>query len=257
MGSLPRERVNPSFPFLHTGIDYCGLFFIRYKHQRKGTYQKIYVAIFVCLASKAVHLEIVSDLTTDAFLATLKRFVARRGKCATISSDNAKNFVGANRELKRFHEEKLSSYLSSEGISWNFMPPRASNFGGLWEAGVKSFKFYLKRAVGNLKMTLEEFLTIITQIERILNSRPITPLSDDIDDLEVLTPGHFLIGRPITSISEPNFPRAESDLRVSLLDNGLVGPYSATVLVTSFSPGSSTCASRVRSLNSDLHNNTE
>ncbi|GFX33067.1 integrase catalytic domain-containing protein [Trichonephila clavipes] len=102
MGSLPRERVNPSFPFLHTGIDYCGPFFIRYKHQRKGTYQKIYVAIFVCLASKAVHLEIVSDLTTDAFLATLKRFVARRGKCATISSDNAKNFVGANRELKNY-----------------------------------------------------------------------------------------------------------------------------------------------------------
>ncbi|GFV23771.1 integrase catalytic domain-containing protein [Trichonephila clavipes] len=84
------------------------------------------------------------------------------------------------------------------------MPPRAPNFGGLWEAGVKSFKFYLKRAVGNLKLTLEEFLTIITQIEGILNSRPITPLSEDIDDLEVLTPGHFLIGRPITSISEPN-----------------------------------------------------
>ncbi|GFY15483.1 uncharacterized protein TNCV_1572941 [Trichonephila clavipes] len=210
MGSLPRERVNPSFPFLHTGIDYCGPFFIRYKHQRKGTYQKIYEAIFVCLASKAVHLEIVSDLTTDAFLATLKRFVARRGKCATISSDNAKNFVGANREIKRLHnllkfpEEKFSSYLSSEGISWNFMPPRAPNFGGLWEAGVKSFKFYLKRAVGNPKMTLEEFLTIITQIEGILNSRPITPLSEDIDDLEVLTPGHFLIGRPITSISERN-----------------------------------------------------
>ncbi|GFV76076.1 integrase catalytic domain-containing protein [Trichonephila clavipes] len=152
----------------------------------------------------------ISNLTTDAFLATLKRFVARRGKCATISSDNAKNFVGANRELKRLHnllkfpEEKLSSYLSSKGISWNFMPPRAPNFGGLWEAGVKSFKFYLKRAVGNLKMTLEEFLTIITQIEGILNSRPITSLSEDIDDLEVLTPGHFLIGRPITSISEPN-----------------------------------------------------
>ncbi|GFX91199.1 integrase catalytic domain-containing protein [Trichonephila clavipes] len=84
------------------------------------------------------------------------------------------------------------------------MPPTAPNFGGLWEAGVKSLKFYLKRAVGNLKMTLEEFLTIIIQIEGILNSRPITPLSEDIDDLEVITPGHFLIGRPITSISEPN-----------------------------------------------------
>ncbi|GFT72682.1 uncharacterized protein TNCV_755871 [Trichonephila clavipes] len=110
---------------------------------------------FLAKTSKAVHLEIVSDLTTDAFLATLKRFVARRRKCATISSDNAKNIVGTNRELKRLHNllkfpgEKLSSYLSSEGISWNFMPPRAPNFGGLWEAGVKSFKFYLKRAIGN------------------------------------------------------------------------------------------------------------
>ncbi|GFW59587.1 integrase catalytic domain-containing protein [Trichonephila clavipes] len=150
-------------------------------------------------ASKTIHLEIVSDLTTD------RRFVARRKKCVTISSDNAKNFVGANPELKRLHnllkfpEEKLSS----EGISWNFMPPRA-NFDGLREAGVKSFKFYLKRAVGNRKITLEEFLNIITQIEGILNSRPITPLSEDIDDLEVLTPGHFLIRRPITSISVPN-----------------------------------------------------
>ncbi|GFS77881.1 integrase catalytic domain-containing protein [Trichonephila clavipes] len=134
---LDRESKPKFFPFLHTGIDYCGPFFIRYKHQRKGTYQKIYVAIFVCLASKAVHLEIVSDLSTDAFFATLKRFVVRRGKCATISSDNAKNFVGANRELKRLHnllkfpEEKLPSYLSCEGISWNCMPPREPNFGGL------------------------------------------------------------------------------------------------------------------------------
>ncbi|GFT41585.1 integrase catalytic domain-containing protein [Trichonephila clavipes] len=97
----------------------------------------------VAKTSKAVVLEIVSDMTTDAFLDILKRFVARHGKCATISSDNAKNFVGANRELKRLHnllkfpEEKLSSYLSSEGSCWNLMPPRAPNFGGLWEAGVK------------------------------------------------------------------------------------------------------------------------
>ncbi|XP_071033022.1 uncharacterized protein [Parasteatoda tepidariorum] len=210
MGTLPRERVNPNYPFLHSGVDYCGPFQIKYKHQRKGNFQRIYVAIFVCLASKAIHLEVVSDLTTDAFLATLKRFVARRGKCATISSDNAKNFVGASRELQRlqnltrFPDDKLASYLASEGIVWNFIPPRAPNFGGLWEAGVKSFKFYLKRATGNLKLTFEEFLTITAQVEGILNSRPLTPLSDDIDDLDVLTPGHFLVGRSITAIAEPS-----------------------------------------------------
>ncbi|XP_071042700.1 uncharacterized protein [Parasteatoda tepidariorum] len=210
MGTLPRERVNPNYPFLHSGVDYCGPFQIKYKRQRKGNFQRIYVTIFVCLASKAIHLEVVSDLTTDAFLATLKRFVARRGKCATISQDNAKNFVGASRELPRlqnltrFPDEKLASYLASEGIVWNFIPPRAPNFGGLWEAGVKSFKFYLKGATGNLKLTFEEFLTITTQVEGILNSRPLTPLSDDIDDLDVLTPGHFLVGRSITAIAEPS-----------------------------------------------------
>ncbi|GFX89181.1 uncharacterized protein TNCV_20771 [Trichonephila clavipes] len=107
-----------------------------------------------------------------------------------------------NLQASAFQEEIEFLAKSSCNSKKSFMPPRAPNVGGLWEAGVKSFKFYLKRAVGNLKMTLEEFLTIITQIEGILNSRPITPLSEDIDDLEVLTPGHFLIGRPITSISE-------------------------------------------------------
>ncbi|GFU78845.1 integrase catalytic domain-containing protein [Trichonephila clavipes] len=186
------------------------LYYMLNRSQKRMYYKTLVQQIPCYTASKAVHLHIVSDLTTDVFLATLKHFVARRGKYATISSDNTKNFVGANRELKRLHnvlkfpEENLSSYLSSEGISWNFMSPRAPNFGGLWEAGVKSFKFYLKRAVGNRKMTLEEFLTILTQIEGILSSRPITPLSEDIDDLEVHTPGQFLIGRPITSISESN-----------------------------------------------------
>ncbi|XP_015925133.2 uncharacterized protein [Parasteatoda tepidariorum] len=145
MGTLPRERVNPKYPFLHSGVDYCCSFQIKYKHHRKGNFQRIYVAIFVCLASKAIHLEVVSDLTTDAFLATLKRFAARRGKCATISSANAKSFVGASRELQRlqnltrFPDDKLTSYLASEEIVWNFIPPGATNFGGLWEAGVKSF----------------------------------------------------------------------------------------------------------------------
>ncbi|GFU99027.1 integrase catalytic domain-containing protein [Trichonephila clavipes] len=96
----------------------------------------------------------------------------------------------------------LISHL--KGFLGIFAPARAPNFGGLWEVGVKSLRCYLKRAIGNLKTTLEEFLTIITLTEGILNSRPSTPLSEDIDDLEVLTPGHYLIERPITSISQPN-----------------------------------------------------
>ncbi|GFT42748.1 integrase catalytic domain-containing protein [Trichonephila clavipes] len=112
-------------------------------------------------------------------------------------------------------DEALASYMASEGIDWKFLPPRAPNFGGLWEAGVKSFKFYLKRVVGNIRLTYEEFLTVIIQIEGMLNSRPLVPLSSDLDDLNVLTPSHFLIGRSITSIVEPDL----TNLNENRLDN--------------------------------------
>ncbi|GFV94484.1 integrase catalytic domain-containing protein [Trichonephila clavipes] len=112
-------------------------------------------------------------------------------------------------------DEALASYMASEGIDWKFLTPRAPNFGGLWEAGVKSLKFYLKRVVGNIRLTYEEFLTVIIQIEGMLNSRPLVPLSSDLDDLNVLTPSHFLIGSSITSIVEPDL----TNLNENRLDN--------------------------------------
>ncbi|GFU92807.1 integrase catalytic domain-containing protein [Trichonephila clavipes] len=126
-------------------------------------------------------------------------------------------FKRANAEVKRLYklvinpDPELAGFLVDENINWKFLPPRAPNFGGLWEAGVKSFKFHFKREAGNSRFTYEEFLTIMTQIEGILNSRPLTPLSTDIDDLSVLTPAHFLIGRPITSINEPNIIHIETN----------------------------------------------
>ncbi|GBN90087.1 hypothetical protein AVEN_148487-1 [Araneus ventricosus] len=161
-------------------------------------------------ANGLIDLKLVTELTSEAFVATFKRFFSRRGKCSKLFSDNATNFVGSNQELRKLHlmvknpDGVLSGYLYSEGIDWKFLPPRAPNFGGLWEAGVKSFKHHLKRVVGNSKLTFEEFLTVTTQIEGILNSRPLVPLTTDIEDLNALTPAHFLIGRSINSIVEPN-----------------------------------------------------
>ena len=209
MGDLPKDRVNQTFPFNHSGVDFCGPFNIKYKNQRKGIFHKIYVALFVCFTTRAVHLEVVSDLTSDSFIATLKRFFSRRGKCARLFSDNGLNFVGANSEIKRLckmvrhPDEALAGFLADEGIDWHFLPPRAPSQGGLWEAGVKSFKHHLKRAMGDAKFTYEEFVTVTTQVEGILNSRPITPLSCDGGEFEVLTPAHFLIGRPVNAMVEP------------------------------------------------------
>ncbi|GBN32855.1 hypothetical protein AVEN_14027-1 [Araneus ventricosus] len=210
MGNLPRDRVVPDYNFNCSGVDFCGPFMIRYRNQRKGVLHKMYICIFVCFVPKAIHIEIVSDLKSEAFIATLKRLFGRRGKCAKLYSDNGKTFVDANLEIKgllklvKEPDEKLSGFLSAEGIEWKFIPPRAPSFGGLWETAVKSAKYHLKRIVGRSNLTYEEFLTVCIQIEGILNSRPLCPLSSSADDLTALTPAHFLIGRSMNSIIEPN-----------------------------------------------------
>lgn len=118
--------------------------------------------------------------------------------------------VGAKSELKKWSklvtapDDEFSAYLTSENIDWKFIPPKSPHFGGLWEAGVKSVKHHLVRAVGQIKFNYEEFETVIIQIEGILNSRPLTPMSSDIDSYEVLTPGHFLIGRSMSAVPEPD-----------------------------------------------------
>ncbi|XP_062537816.1 uncharacterized protein LOC134206141 [Armigeres subalbatus] len=210
MGELPVERVTPTFPFAHTGVDYCGPF--SYRPTRRATAIKCYVSVFVCLVTKAVHLECVSDLTTNAFIAALKRFVARRGKPEMIECDNALNFQGAKRELKELarlfrsqqHQDQVSRSCSEDGITFKFIPPRSPNFGGLWEAAVKSMKSHLRRTVGNVILYQDEFQTVLAQVESCLNSRPLTQLTSDPNDLEVLTPGHFLVHRSLTAIPEPS-----------------------------------------------------
>lgn len=211
MADLPQERVNPAPPFLKTGVDYCGPFQLSYPG-RKARPVRCFVAVFVCLVTKAVHLEVVTDLTTQAFLAALKRFTARRGKPQLIMCDNAKTFVGAKRELddlaklfcdQQFHEAVVRD-AAKESIEFKFIPPRSPNFGGLWEAAVKSFKTHFKKTIGLRVLQHDEFVTVLVQIEACLNSRPLTPLSSDPNDLEVLTPGHFLVQRPLAAVAEPD-----------------------------------------------------
>lgn len=212
MGQLPTDRVKLSRPFIHCGVDYAGPFMIRDGARRNARSRKAWLAVFVCFSTKAVHLEVVGDMTTSSFIGALKRFIARRGRVTAIYSDNGKNFVGAQNELKEFYkfvsqtpnQKEILDFVTEAQISWNFIPPGAPHFGGLWEAAVKSAKSHLKRIMGCESFSFEEIQTVFCQIEAVLNSRPLNPLSEDPNDYEALTPGHFLIGEAINSFPCPD-----------------------------------------------------
>ncbi|XP_065089275.1 uncharacterized protein LOC135710594 [Ochlerotatus camptorhynchus] len=182
MADLPSERVTPCTPFQRVGIDLCGPFLVAYP-QRRARPVKCFVVVFICLVTKAVHLELVADLTTQAFLASLRRFSSRRGKPVIIMCDNAKNFVGAKRELEQLRklfisqefQDSVTRDAANDNIEFRFIPARSPNFGGLWESAVKSFKTLLKRTIGSRSLLYDEFQTLLTQIESVLNSRPLTP----------------------------------------------------------------------------------
>ncbi|XP_046411950.1 uncharacterized protein LOC124175593 [Neodiprion fabricii] len=208
MGNLPRSRVTPARPFQFTVVDYAGPIALKTSPGRGHKTTKAFFVIFVCMVTKAVHLDIASDYSTQAFTAALKRFISRRGLCTELYSDRGTNFVGANAELQKLIRAATSEHnsftkeLAQLGITWRFNPPAAPHFGGLWEAAVKSTKFHLRRVIGDASLTYEEMSTVLSQIEACLNSRPLSALTDDPDDVSALTPGHFLIGAPLNALPE-------------------------------------------------------
>ncbi|XP_076642971.1 uncharacterized protein LOC143353457 [Halictus rubicundus] len=179
MGHLPASRTTRTErAFIHTGVDYAGPIQVRTVRGRGHKAQKAYIAVFVCLTTKAIHLEVVSDYLSAAFLAAYHRFVSRRGLPRSMTSDNGTTSHGANRELTTAYrtatrDTELQYKLAIDGVSWHFLPPTAPHFGGLWGASVKSVKHHLNRCIGTHTLTFEVLSTFLCRVEACLNSRPI------------------------------------------------------------------------------------
>ena len=203
MGDLPKERIavfKP--PFTISGVDCFGPMTIKqYKRTRSSSnnQQKRYGVIYTCLTTRAVHIELSIDMTTDSFLMTLRRFIARRDEPDIIWCDNGTNFTGVEKELKlalqNIDYDTIAKQLALRNIEWKFIPPISPWMGGAWEIMVKLTKRALRSVTNDRPMYEEVLRTFIIEVESTLNSRPLTSLSDDPKDVLVLTPNHFLTGK--------------------------------------------------------------
>ncbi|XP_060771124.1 uncharacterized protein LOC132881998 [Neoarius graeffei] len=201
MADLPKERVKPNLPpFTFVGADFFGPIIVK-----KGCSDvKRYGVIFTCLTTRAVHLEIANSMDTDSCINAIRRFISRRGQVKQIRSDNGTNLTSADKELKNAIKEwnqsnKLQVALQQKGIEWTYNPPAASHFGGVWERLIKQIKLILLAITKQQTLDDELLHTFICEVEAILNSCPLTTVSDSPTDLEPLTPNHFLLlkGQPL------------------------------------------------------------
>ena len=196
MSDLPTDRVTPfKPPFTNVGVDYFGPIFVK----RGRSEQKRYGCIFTCLTTRAVHLEVAHSLDTDSFIGALQRFIACRGQPSELRSDNGINFVGAKHELaaalKEWNRDQIHESLLQQGINWRFNPPTASHMGGVWERQIRTVRTLILNLFNQQLLNDKSLLTLMCNIESIINGRPITKLSDDPDDPLPLTPNHLLLQR--------------------------------------------------------------
>lgn len=185
LAPLPLGRVTTGKAFNVVGVDLAGPLFLKSK-------EKVWILLVTCAVYRAVHLEIVEAASTESFLLAFRRFIARRGRVSLVYSDNGTNFVGANNLLERVEWNEIQKFSSIRRIEWRFNPPTASWWGGFWERLVGVMKGSLRRCLGKASLSLEELSTTVCEVEGIVNSRPLTYVSEDLEELEPLTPAHFI-----------------------------------------------------------------
>lgn len=210
MADLPTDRLSPDLPpFSHVGMDFFGPFMVK-----RGRCQvKRYGCIFTCLVIRAIHIEVAHTLDTDSVIYALQRFMARRGQPVEIRSDNGSNFVGAERELREtiraWNQQKIDNLLKQKMITWRFNTPLASHMGGVWERLIRTTRKVLYSLTREQVLDDEKLPTLMCLVESIVNSRPLTYVSDDVRDLEPLTPNHLLLLRPGSTFPADTFDKKD------------------------------------------------
>ncbi|XP_013410717.1 uncharacterized protein LOC106173924 [Lingula anatina] len=206
MAPLPKSRVTPGKPpFYSVGVDYFGPLLVKCGRRTN----KRYGCIFTCMATRAVHLEISYNLSSDSFIQAVLRFISRRGPPCEIFSDNGTNFTGAEADLKRilqqWNQEKISDSLLRRNIQWYFNPPNASHAGGVWERLIRSVRKIMRSVLGNRLVDDETLITVLTEVEKIMNDRPLIRKADHYYELETLSPNQLLLLRSNPCLPADNF----------------------------------------------------
>ena len=212
MPPLPEIRVKEARSFERTGLDYLGPLYVRISDSSK----KVWICLFTCLVTRAIHLELVSDMSTEEFLFALRRFVALRGTPKEIFSDNALQFKTANATLDLvwknvIKSEYVQTYASRSGIKWTFIVEMAPWMGGYYERLVGLVKRALRKTLQRTTLTKIHLQTVLKEVEATVNARPLVYVGDDIESNITLTPNHFLSLNPKTGIPELEYDSADSD----------------------------------------------
>ena len=198
---LPADRCSSARPFEITGVDFAGPLFIK---DNAGVTSKVYICLLTCAAIRGIHLELVSSLSTADFILAFKRFVATRGLCRVVYSDNAKTFKRASELLAQLFEnlrtKEVRDYFASSGIEWRFICERSPWWGGFYERLVRSVKTPLKKILGNALLSYDELNTTLKEIEATINSRPLTYVYNNPNDAQPLSPSHFILGDRLTLV---------------------------------------------------------
>ena len=192
MADLPPERCLPNVrPFSYTGLDFFGPFYVKIGRSQV----KRYGCVSTCFSTRAIHLEMAVSLDTNAFINAFIRFVSRRGAPQKVWSDNGTNLVGGHAELKRclqqVNHDNIVQAARRQNVDWTFDPPLASNHGGVWEHMIRVFRRVLLALLTSSRIMTDD--TVLCEAENMVNSRPLTKSSDDVNDENALTPNHLLM----------------------------------------------------------------